>query len=205
MTHFGPAVLWRSLHPYLWVIIGSAILAGIGLSFLHRSRRQEIQLSPMGITWRKGSKLWVYRWDEIKNIFITSIRYGIMEFIWANKIEVVLYLQEGSRIKINRAFENIGMLVDTIKHYVYPIMVDKIRIAFNQGEPMHFGPITLTSQGVLNGRKTLRWEDIGKIELQRGRLNLQPIDQKHGTKLSVSAHKIPNIDLCLQILHHFGP
>ena len=205
MTHFGPAVLWRSLQPFLWITIGFVLLGGIGLSLLRHSKQQEIQLSPMGITWRKGRKLRIYHWEKIKNIFITSFRYGIMEFTWASKTEVILYLQEEKRFKISQSFESIGMLVDTIKHYVYPIMFDRVRVAFNQGQPMHFGPITLTSQGVLNGKKNLRWEDIGKIELHRGRLSLQAMDLASGAKISVPAHKIPDIDLCLQILHHFGP
>jgi len=70
---------------------------------------------------------------------------------------------------------------------------------------MKFGPIVLTSQGIINGRKALRWQDIGKIQLNRGRLDLHPIEGTQGARFSFPSHKIPNIDLCLQILYHFGP
>ncbi len=205
MTHFGPAVLWRWLHPYLWAALGLGLVGGMGLYLLLHTSRQEIQLSPMGITWRKGSKLKISRWDEIENIFITSIHYGILDFIWASRTEVSLQIQKGKLLKISQAFENIEMLVDTMKHYVYPLMFEKFRKAYNRGEPVQFGPITLTTKGVLNGRKALRWQDIDKIQFHKGRLELYPIEETRENKFSFPAHKIPNIDLCVQILHYLGP
>jgi hypothetical protein len=204
MTHFGPAVLWRWLHPILWTAIGLGVMGGIGLYLLLHRSRQEIQLSPMGITWRKGRNLTIFRWVDIENIYIASVQYGILDFVWADKAEVVLHIQKKKRVRSNQAFENIEILVETIKHYVYPLMFKKFKNSFNQGEPVQFGPIVLTSQGVLNGRKAFRWQDIGKIELQNGRLDLHAIEETGTAKFSFPAHKIPNIDLCLQILHHFG-
>ncbi len=205
MVNFGPAVLWRWINPILWGAIGFGLIMMAGLLLLLRNARQEIQLSPMGITWRKGHKLNVHHWNEIENIFFTSVHYGILNFTWANKTEVVLHLENGKQLKINQAFEDIITLVETLKHYVYPQMFEKFRIAFNRGEPMHFGPLTFTSQAILNGRKALRWQDIGKIELQRGVLQIQPIAESRGPQFLIPAHKIPNIDLCVQILNHFGP
>jgi hypothetical protein len=204
MTHFGPAVLWRQIHPLLWIAIGLGFIGGAGLYLLLQANRQEIQLSPMGIMWRKGRKLYIFRWTEIENIYITSIQYGIFDFIWANRTEVVLYLRSQKRLKIGQNFENFEKLVDTIKHYIYPLMFDKFRKVFNQGEPIPFGPIVLSSQGVLNGHKALKWQDIDKIDLQRGRLELYPIEETGVGKLSFPIHKIPNVELCLKILHHFG-
>ena len=191
MTHFGPAVLSRWINPLIVLVIGLGVLGSIGLYLLLHGSRQEIQLSPMGVTWRKGRALRIFRWDEIENIYINSIQYGILDFVWASRTEIVLHLKNGKRLKIDQAFENIEMLVDTMKHYVYPLMFEKFQEAFNQGEPMKFGPIVLTSQGIINGRKALRWQDIGKIQLNRGRLDLHPIEGTQGARFSFPSHKIP--------------
>jgi hypothetical protein len=205
LTNFGPAVVWRWISPFLWVGLGFGLLGTIALTLLLRTNRQEIQISPEAFTWRKGRNLSVHRWEDIQNIFITSIRYGILDFEWAKKTEVILHLDTGKRIRINQVFENIERLVDTIKKYVYPIMFERFRHKFNNGEPLAFGPLLLTTQGVLNGRKTLRWQDIGEILVDRGSLWLRPIDSSGSSQLSIPTQKIPNIDLCVQLLHHFGP
>jgi len=205
LTNFGPAVLWRWINPVVWAGVGLGIIGAIGLLLLLRVGRQEIQISPEAVTWRKGRNLQVYRWENIRGIYIRAVRYGILDFAWAKKTEVILRLDEGKRIKINQTFENIEKLMDTIKHYVYPIMFEQFRHEFNRGEPLSFGPLLLTSQGVLNGRKTLRWQDIGEISVQRGSLQLQPIDGSGNPKFSIPVHKIPNVDLCIQLLRHFGP
>jgi hypothetical protein len=205
VTHFGPAVLWRWMSPLLWIGIGLLFVGSVGLYLLIHASRQEIQLSPMGITWKRGRNLSIVRWDEIETIHITSIQYGILNFTWASRTEAVLHDKKGKRLKINQTFEHFDKLVETIKHYVYPLMFEEFRENFNQGKPMKFGPLILTSQGVINGRKALPWHEIGKIQLHSGRLDLLPTKENYGNKFSIPAHKIPNIDLCVQILQHFGP
>jgi hypothetical protein len=205
MTHFGPAVLWRWISPLLWIGIGFVLLGSVGLYLLLHASRQEIQLSPMGITWKKGRNLSIFRWDEIETIFVTSIHYGILNLSWASRTETVLHYHNAKRLKITQAFEDFDRLVETMKRYVYPLMLEKFRKDFKQGIQMQFGPLILTPQEVINGRNALRWEEIGKIQLHAGRLNLLPLEETDGNKFSIPAHKIPNIDLCIQILQHFGP
>jgi hypothetical protein len=205
LQNFGPAVLWRWISPVLWIGLAFGIIGTVGLMLLLRIGRQEIQISPEAFTWRKGRNLTVHRWEDIQGIYITSFRYGILEFEWAKKTEIILHLEEGKRIKVNQNFKNIETLAGTIKEYIYPIMFERFRDEFNHGQPLSFGPLLLTSQGVLNGRRTIRWQDIGEIIIDRGSLQLQPIDGSGSPKLSIPVRKIPNADLCIQLLHHFGP
>jgi len=205
LTNFGPAVLWRWINPIVWIGIGFGLIGAIGLFLFLRVARQEIQISPEAFTWKKGRNLTVYRWEDIHGIYVTSVHYGIFDFAWAKKKELTLHLVDGERIKINQDFENIEKLMAIIKHYVYPVMFEQFRQEFNRGEPLSFGPLLLTSRGVMNGRKTLRWQEIGEISVEGGSLQLQPIDRSNHPNFSVPIQKIPNVDLCIQLLHHFGP
>jgi hypothetical protein len=204
LTNFGPAVIWRWISPTLWIGIGFGLLGIVALVLLLRVGRQEIQISPESFTWRKGRKLQVYPWKAIQGVYVTSVSYGILDFAWARKTEIVLEMEEGKHLSINQTFENIEKLLENIKRHVYPIMFERLKNNFQQGEPLSFGPLLLTSQGVLNGRKPLRWQDIGKISLEQGSLRFQPVEGSEGPKFTIPVHKIPNFELCLQLLHHFG-
>lgn len=204
-SHFGPAVIWRWIAPVIFPALLLALIGIVALIHLLRIRRIEAQVSPMGLTLRKGRNLHAIPWKEVKNTYTIAIRYGILGLMWARKLEIVLQLENGKRIAFNQAFEEIEALMNTIKQYVYPIMFRNLQSAFNQGEPIRFGPLILTSQGVLNGRKALRWQDISQIKMRQGRLLFQPFNHSKGKPFSLPAHKIPDIDLCLQLLHQLGP
>jgi hypothetical protein len=205
MNHFGPAAVWRWITPPLWGVIGLGLFGLVSLILRFRTSQLEIQLTPMAITYRKGRNLKVYRWDEVNRMYITSIRYGILKLSWSRKTEALLHFHNGQRLKINQAFERIETLMDSVKRYVYPIMFSRYRNAFNRGESIPFGPLVLTPQGIMNGRKIVRWQELTKIDLQGGFLQLQSTQNSRGKKYTIPVHRIPNIDLCIQLLQHFGP
>jgi len=204
-NHFGPAVIWRWIAPALFPALALGLISTAALIHFLKIRRIEVQTSPMGITLRKGRKLYTILWKEVELIHTFSIQYGIPGLIWARKMEIVLQLKNGRRITFNQTLEDIEILINMVKHYIYPTLFRNLQLAFNQGEPIRFGPLILTSKGILNGRKVLRWQDIGQIRLHQGKLQLQPISNSRGPKFAIQAHKIPNVDLCIQLLHQLGP
>lgn len=204
LNNFGPAVIWRWINPIVWIALGLGIIGITGLVFLLRVGRQEIQLSPEAFTWKKGSSLKVYKWDDFQGIYISSVRYGILDFVWSEKTELGLQLHEGKRLRVSNAFDDIENLLNTVKHYLYPMMFERLKREFNQGEPLSFGPLLLTTQGVVNGRKPLRWHEIEEVLLEQGYLQIQPSAGSDNPGLSVPVHKIPNVELCIQLLRHFG-
>jgi hypothetical protein len=205
MNHFGPAAVWRWINPTLWAAMGLGLIGLLSLFLRIHAGQLEIQLSPMAITYREGRNLKVFRWDEVNRIYITSIRYGILKLSWSRKTEAILHFHDGQRLRIQQSFEKIETLLEKTKQYVYPILFNRYRNAFNRGNPIPFGPIILTPQGIVNGRKTLRWQELGEIDLQGGFLHLRPVQKSRGAKHSIPVHRIPNIDLCMQLLQYFGP
>jgi hypothetical protein len=204
-SHFGPAVIWRWIAPALFTGFALGLVGAVSLIHLLRLRRIEVQISPMGLTIRKGRKLDTIPWKEIESIRTISIQYGILGLIWARRMEVILQLRSGRRITFNQTLENVETIINRVKQHVYPQMFRNLQLAYNRGEPIQFGPLTLTSKGILNGRKVIRWQDIGEIKLEHGKLQLQPISSSRHPKFAIQAHKIPNVDLCIQLLHHLGP
>lgn len=205
INYYGPAVVWRWISVPFWVSLFFLVMAISSSIILRRVRQNEVQLSNMGLTIQRGKRLETIAWERVMTIRTSSERYGIVGVSWGEKTEIHIVTKDGTKYTFNQSFDRIVELIEQIKHFVYPRLLEEYRLAFNRGEPLTFGPLVLTSDGILNGRKALRWKDLGKVNLEKGSLELQPLEKSDGPKLSLPAHKVPNIDLCIQLISHLSP
>ncbi len=205
IINYGPAAVWRWISAPVWVLLFTLVMVISSFILLRRVRRNEVQLSKMGLTIQRGKHLETIAWDRVMTIHTSSERYGILGVSWGKKTEIHIVTKGGTKYKFNQSFERIVELIEQIKHFVYPRLLEEYRLAFNRGEPLTFGPLVLTSDGILNGRRALRWRDLGKVNLEGGSLQLQPLEKSKGPKLSLPAHKVPNIDLCIQLISQLSP
>lgn len=205
MTNFGPAGLLRWIAIPLWTSLIFSVLTVITFIMLRRNGRREVQVSALGLTNQRGKVLETFEWDEVAHLHTNLERFGILGVSWGNKIEIHLVCKDGRELKLNQSFERIDQLIEEIKHFAYPRLFEDYRQAFNRGEPLSFGPLILTSEGILNGRKALRWKDLKSIKMESGSLKLHPFENSASPRFTVPAHKVPNIDLCIQLINHLSP
>lgn len=204
LQYYGPASIRNWITPVFWFLFFFIILSTVAFLNLRRFRGVELQISPSGLVIQKRKMLEAIKWRDVSRIRASFVRYGLFGLSWGRKTELEIITEDGRRHRFNQSVEAIESLVELTKRYVYPILFTKYRESFNQGEPLNFGPLILTSEGILNSRKALRWKDLGKIKLNEGSLHLKPFENIDGPNLSVAAHKIPNIDLCLQLIRHMA-
>jgi hypothetical protein len=205
ISNFGPAALMRWIAIPFWATLFFSVLSIFSFVLLRRTRQRELQVSNMGLTIRRGKNLKSIAWDDIAHIHTVLERFGIFGISWGEKTEIHLVNSDGGEFKFNQSYERIDELIEEIKHFVYPRLLEQYRLAFNRGEPISFGPLILTSDGILNGRKALRWKDLKAIKMESGSLKLRPFENSDGPRFSIPAHKVPNIDLCIQLINHLSP
>jgi hypothetical protein len=112
-------------------------------------------------------------------------------------------LAGGRRLALSRSLANLEALVQYVKRGVYPLLHESLRAEFNRGRELEFGPLRVTSGGVQSGKKTIAWADLGSVDVQAGNLVVTSRDPS-GDRLRVAAARVPNIDVCVQIIRLLG-
>ena len=102
-----------------------------------------------------------------------------------------------------RALADLDALVERVKRGAFPGLLEASRQQVNLGETLAFGPLRLTAEGVQAGRKAVQWKDVQAVEVRGGRLviSARPPDT---TRLRVAAGRVPNVDVCVQLVRHLG-
>ncbi len=203
-TQYGPAVVAKWSTPWFITAGGFGAFCLLILVFLWRGRRLEVGLYGAGIVYQLGKKRISVPWQDIYRLHASAVRYGIFGLIWGGDMEVRLDIRGGQQIRLTRTIANLSDLVEKIKRNIYPFLLAGYTRAFNQGQALEFGPLTLNGEGIMRSGKLLPWSELASADLERGLLQLTPVKGGTGRKMKLPAHKIPNLDVCLQLIQNLG-
>ena len=201
-SHYGPAVVWRWASPAWAAAAGLFGLGGILALRAARIARRRLDLYSGGLVWREGRRAIALAWADVVHIFTVGVRYGILGFVWGNRLRVTLVPTRGPRLHFSEDLAAADSLLGAIKHSVYPRLLAEARQAFNAGTPLAFGPLVLLRSGIQRGRRHVPWSGVRSAVLDSGRLQLQIADGDATSCLVIPASRIPNADLCLQLIQN---
>ncbi|MFP3853580.1 MAG: DUF6585 family protein, partial [Anaerolineales bacterium] len=162
-----------------------------------RSRNLSASLFPSGLVLRRGRKVREIPWQEIASLRLHG-SWGSLPLLESGSPRVLeIRTQQGHEIRLTRELEEFEKLVESIKAKVYPRMHRALASSFNQGQSLGFGPLTLAPAGLKYRGETTRWAQISSAYLRAGKVIISRTD---GEKIRLPASKIPNADLCLQMM-----
>jgi hypothetical protein len=201
---YGPALVWRVTLPLALLSLITLTLGLVGVLARIRLAPLVVTTYERGLTVRRGRRGKLIRWELVRYLRTAAVRYGFSGMNWGRRASITLALDSGEKFRFTTALTDIDGLIATVKGNVYPRLLDDYTREFNQGQPLGFGPLLLSTQGVQRGRKRLEWVNLGRASLENGRLVLTPRSGADGSKIRIEAGRIPNVDLCLQFIQQLG-
>jgi Family of unknown function (DUF6585) len=203
-TQYGPAVIGRWSTPWFLAAGGLGAMALVGALLLWRTRGREARVYRAGFTYRLRGQTIQVGWADVVRVHADAVRYGIFGLIWGGDLRLRLDLRDGRQVRLTRALDDLPDLVEKIKRNVFPHLLAGYTRAFNLGQVLSFGPVTLSASGVTHGGRMLPWSEMASAKLDRGVLKLSPISGSAHRPMKVAARQIPNFDVCLQLIQNLG-
>jgi hypothetical protein len=201
-NNYGSAAIWRWTTPALLTVLGFASLGILGLILTWRSRGFRISLHTSGMVYRRGRRKETLLWNEIQRVHTSAVSYGFSSLAWGAQTNLKLHTNDGRQLRLTHALTDMSGLAETIKHQIFPGLLETYRRMFNQGETLSFGPLSLTETGVQHQDQILPWGNLGRVSLGRGVLLLETTDSDKGNRIRIPAHRVPNVEICTQLIEH---
>lgn len=197
-TTYGPAAVARSAGPWF---TAAPLLFCIGTTFLARAwwiRRVWIEVFDDGLRVNRGRKAEWMAWTAVCQVRTRSAGARGSHFV-----SLDVRLEDGRRLRATRMLADLDGLVERVKRGAFPALLEDCRVRFNRGEALTFGPLRLSPEGVQAGRNRLQWGDVQAVEVRDGRLIIAAREPA-GTILRTAADRVPNIDVCVQLVRLLG-
>jgi hypothetical protein len=201
--HFGPAAVVRWSGPAIGLSIVSTLLVFIGLACLLHLRGSYANVYSGGILIGRRGKIEEIPWEQISAISTASVRYGLLWFTWGSSLKITFHLKPNGKRTLSQSLANLDQLAISAKKHVYPGLLEQYRHSLQQGDAVQFGSIEITRGELVLGKRRIPWSEIQKVTLARGFLKINTRSSRWKRNIRLSAQRIPNIDLCFQLMQHF--
>ena len=197
---YGPVVVAPWSTPW-FLAAGAASLLSTWLTWnAHRTSHLAVHELRTGLLIeRRGDRTHV-PWTAVSGIYTSAIHYRI-PVLSRPRVMIELISQSGRKVRLPSVLAGVEQLVSTIKARTYPRLLEEYRQAFNEGQPLQFGPLALSRAGLQHDQRTLAWKEIGSVTLERGRLSIRPTQ---GKDWHIAVRRIPNAEVCLQLASHLS-
>lgn len=190
--------------PSIEVTIAGGILMllplALATNMLWRSTEAAV-LYRDGLAHFNGKVVIAVKWEEIASLtmMVTETRmYGVISI--GRLHDYTLITLSGKKIKLDGTLAKVEDLVNEIREHSLPHILARSRQAFDAGQMVAFGPISIgKTQGIEWGKNRYAWEDIGQISLSKGEVAIKPKKRGLFRAFCVPVPQVPNVDVFLAL------
>ena len=173
--------LWTALYPIIF-------------------RSWHVYVCTEGFVFTRGSKVDACQWNQIESMWQQVTRRYVNGVYTGTDHRYTVRRNDGFEMVFNDRFSKVETLGNTISQEVTRRLFPRVIEAYNAGNTVTFGPLSVSKQGVSNGKELLSWNQIKGIGVNRGIVTVK----KEGKLLnwsSVQVAKVPNIFLFMALVN----
>ena len=181
----GETGAFLSLSPYLYLYprdmftaIGGigvlvAIVGYIVIEASLRYRQLRILIFPDGFIQTRAGKTDTIRWHEVNSIWQSVTRRYVNGVYTGTTYKYTLLTAGGQKFMFGNGIKNIEQFGNLLQQYVITLRLPEAIAAYNGGQVVNFGPLSVSQMGLTKGNQTVPWSEIQGVQVQRGYIKVK--------------------------------
>ena len=163
-------------------------------------RSWHVYVYSQGFAFTRGSKLDVFRWDQVESMWQRVTRRYVNGVYTGTQHRYTIRSLDGRKVVLNDRITNVERLGNVVSEMVTRVKLPEVIAAFKAGSTITFGPLSVSMQGVSNSKELISWDQIKEFGVNRGIVTVK----KEGKWLSwssVEVAKIPNFFVFMALVN----
>lgn len=166
-----------------------------------RKRGLRVLVFPAGLSLTKGGKTEIIRWDDVE-IVRQTIRKN--QYTTFTAYSCTVQLHDGSKYTFNNALRNVDQLISTIQQESTHRILSRVSEAYDAGQTIPFGKLSVSKAGISKGNNTLPWDQVKGVTVNNGVVTIK----KQGSLFkwtSVTVAETPNFYVFAYVVGSTAP
>ncbi|MEO5928491.1 MAG: DUF6585 family protein [Candidatus Kapaibacterium sp.] len=193
----------------LGILFGGGMLIGTGLALaavgvgvwysIWRLRNMRALVYDGGIVSERNGNTVKFRWDDVVDLYESVTRKSINGIYVATEHLYTVHLKDGTEAVYGALLQNTEKIGDTIRTETWNRLMTAAIDAYEAGEKVKFGYLTVSREGLGNRKEEIPWTEVKGVQVRDGMVSVK----KEGKWLSwnsTMASSIPNIHVFLTLV-----
>ena len=151
-----------------WLILAAVVVP----VRIYKHQGMRVLAFEEGMAYQIGDGVEVLRWNEIVKIRQCVVR-DLRRALFFGEFHLILGLQDGSQVEFDDiVVPRVRRLTAVIQQQTLKHLLNAAFRAWEAGEEVSFGSISVTRKGIVSSRRTLPWGKVNKSHAARGRLTI---------------------------------
>ncbi|HLU11172.1 MAG TPA: DUF6585 family protein [Oceanobacillus sp.] len=163
-------------------------------------RGKTIEVYEHGLVRIKGKNVKVTRWDDITAVWQQITRNYYNGIYTGTTYVYTILTKSGEKFKITNVYKDVESLGNTIQSEVTKRLLPPMVQAYQSGQTVNFGVLSLSPQGLSYKNKHLAWNEIKDLKIQQGYISVKKEGGRWFNWASVSAASVPNLFVFLSMV-----
>ncbi|HWS53641.1 MAG TPA: DUF6585 family protein [Pyrinomonadaceae bacterium] len=160
---------------FVWLgawLPGSIFLAlGVFMTWgFRRQRDLRVRVYERGFTFTRGGRTQEFAWDEIEVFSESEQVYRAAGLESGVSYQYFIRLGDGRTLRMDNEVRGVRALGERLREETSRRLLARAAEAVEGGEAANFGPLALTREGVLRGERKLPWAEVGRVDVEEGKL-----------------------------------
>ena len=185
------------------MIVVAVLFAAIGVPLFGMGlaqRGKTVEVYEHGLVRVKGKNVKVTRWDDINAVWQRITRNYYNGIYTGTTYVYTIQTKNGEKFKITNVYKDIEALGNSIQSEVTKRLLPPMVRAYQNGQTVSFGKLSLNPQGLIYKDKQLAWNEIKDLKIERGFISVKKEGGRWFNWASVSAANVPNLFVFLAMI-----
>ena len=185
------------------MLIFAILIGGLGAwimrSWLTR-RGKVIEVYERGVVRIQGKQVKITCWDDIDAVWQRITRHYHNGMYTGTTHVYTILAKNGERFSVSHIYKDIEALGQIIQSEVTKRLLPPFVRAYQTGQTVNFGKLSLNTQGLIHKNKQLSWSEIKDLKIERGFISVKQEGGRWFNWATVGADSIPNLFVFLALV-----
>jgi hypothetical protein len=187
--------------------VGIAVYVPLFVYRVIRNRTLRLFVYDDGLIHVWHASLQAIYWQNVQAVWHDVIAETHSEYQYTPSYRHVYIVSctDGTKITLGKTdyeFDNMKQLVKSIEgetaRYLFPAVLNTYQV----GQPVVFGPLTVTQEGLSHGSDMLLWSEVKSIKIETSGRIVIGKQGKRSNWASVKLGDVPNVEVFKMLVHH---
>ena len=189
-------LMWyQGINVWIYFVIFFAFLTIFNVSKIIRNADKSVEIKTNGFEHKSKSGVKFIEWKEVDYIWekYERIQYSIFPMKYEHAVK--LKLRDGVSIKLDRNLKDIGTLANLLHEGVTRVQLPIAINGLQRGATIDFIILKLNEKGITYNNKSISWQDIDKILVNRSGVMVQKTGKNWTSWANIKGYDLPNLRL----------